>query len=209
MTGLRIKEVLKEKEIRMTQGDLAALTKMSRTRINQIIRNDECGLQTLEKIAISLGVSLQSLFKGNKTEIIIDNKKQLRIREILKERNITQLAFSKKTGLPLTSINRIFHNQVKPHPYTLAKMAKALDMQPNDLYISHKEVAAEENAKMHLYSEVIEAVNKVVDACETLPPKDLSKIMKELREKGRKHADVFMSGIRNTNIKKEGGITWL
>jgi transcriptional regulator with XRE-family HTH domain len=53
---------------------------------------------------------------------------------LLAKGGLTLNALSQKSGVPLTSLHRLFHDQVvKPNPVQLAEIARALDVPPRVL----------------------------------------------------------------------------
>jgi transcriptional regulator with XRE-family HTH domain len=56
-----------------------------------------------------------------------------RLRDLRKRALLTQQELADKSGVGVTTIIRIEHNQVEPHGSTIRKLAEALEVEPQEL----------------------------------------------------------------------------
>jgi transcriptional regulator with XRE-family HTH domain len=56
-----------------------------------------------------------------------------RLRQLRKQSLMTQEELAKRSGVAVSTIIRIEHNQVEPHGSTIRKLAEALNVEPHEL----------------------------------------------------------------------------
>lgn len=62
---------------------------------------------------------------------------EMKLKQIRKEKNISLSELSRKSGVSKTQINDIENNRKKPTLQSVILLAKALDVNVNDLYVVH------------------------------------------------------------------------
>ena len=62
---------------------------------------------------------------------------EMKLKQIRKEKNMSLSELSKKSGVSKTQINDIENNRKKPTLQSVILLAKALDVNVNDLYVVH------------------------------------------------------------------------
>lgn len=63
---------------------------------------------------------------------------QYRIKELLKERNMTQKELAQKIGVSTVSLNRYMTGKGNPSVSSLEKIAEALDVEISELFVHRK-----------------------------------------------------------------------